>query len=186
MRSWWYVCLAVTVAVAGCGSKKPPKVVYDLLPLVGKRAAEVEAVLGKGTNIESTAPYGPEYTPGEYRDYVIPGVKGATLQVRYRSGIAVQLGALLPLTQAVGTPEELLGMFGVDVSGSRPEFEALIVSRWSGTFRGVYLRRVEAVCDLPQDGIDRLDPHHNRAAQLKDLKKRGRWWSATVSTENLP
>lgn len=120
------------------------KAVIDIPGLAGKSAKAVDAILGKPGEVTPTND--PDYTPGEFRDYTIPGVTPRLtshgLMVRFYRDKAVHFTFELP--EPVETAEEALLMAGINVRGVKPHTTATLAELWSGTFNGVSFKDVSA------------------------------------------
>ena len=123
----------------------PTRVVVNIPQLAGKSAKEVDTFLGKPTEITPTDDAGT--TPGEFRDYKIPGVSPKTtsdgLMVRFYRGNAVHFTLELP--EGMASPEDALAMAGIDVQNASHDTLSPLAITWAGTFNGVWFKRVTAL-----------------------------------------
>lgn len=125
-------------------TQEEAKAIINIPALAGKSAKAVDAILGKPGEVTPTND--PGYTPGEFRDYTVPGVTphltSHGLMIRFYRDRAVHF--TFELSRPADTPEEALLMAGIDVRGVNPHTTAALANLWSGTFNGVSFKSLSA------------------------------------------
>jgi hypothetical protein len=167
MKNLSFVFIAL-IAVLGCGngggttspsnlvnqsispSSTPPSTagpIVNIPKLIGKPPGEFEKVYGNATEISETND--PGTTPGDIRDYSVPGVSDPNstehgLMVRFHKGKAVSM--LVDFPKPVDDRESAFALVGLDIKGKAPHFTAPLSEGWEHyLINDIFFKRAEAM-----------------------------------------
>lgn len=129
------------------------QVVINIPTMIEQAPEAFEKVFGKATSTVKTND--PGTTPGEIRDYSLPGVTKTFstddgLMVRFHNGKAVSI--VFDFPRPVDNRDDAFSLAGLDVKGKTPNAKAGLSEGWRHYLIGnIFFQRVEAL-KLGPDG----------------------------------